>query len=195
MVSLNADKKNVIRLSVSLFVGFLLLIVLVWWTGIDKLWSAIRGVSPLWIMASALTIFPAYFFRALRWKFLLLPIKNSIRIGNAFWSTAIGFMVNTLIPIRLGEFVRAYVLGEKENVGFAPSFSSIVVERILDLIGLLTLGLLALFMLPADTTMPNWVLDGFKVVGALICLMLAFIGLSVKKEAVSYTHLTLPTKA
>ena len=173
---------STVRLVISFMVGVLLLAGLLWWVGIDKLWVAMRGASPLWLMVVALMVFPAYFFRALRWKFLLMPVKNSVKISNAFWATAVGFMVNTIIPIRIGEFARAYILGEKEKIGFAPSFSSIIVERTLDLIGLLTIGLVAMLMLPVGTNLPGWILDGFKAIGVLIGVILAIIVFSVKKE-------------
>jgi len=143
---------------------------------------AISGASPVWVIVATSIIVPTYFLRALRWKVLLIPIKDKIRFGNAYWCIALGFMINTFIPIRLGEFARAYVLGEREKLGFASCFSSIVIERTLDLIGLLTLGLSALFILPTDLSSPSWVLDGFKAVGALICLILVIIGLGIKKE-------------
>ena len=173
---------SLLRLVVSLVVGVLLLVGLLWWVGIERLLTLMSEASPLWLTVSALLIFPAYFLRALRWKFLLLPVKNSVGIGNAFWATAIGFMVNTLIPIRLGEFARAYILGEKEQIGFAPSFSSIIVERTLDLIGLLTIGLIAMLLLPVGVDLPSWVLNGFGVVGVLICIFLAIIIVGVKRE-------------
>jgi hypothetical protein len=171
-----------LRLVISFVIGVLLLVGLFLWVGVDRLWAAMSGASPFWLLVSALMFFPAYFLRALRWRFLLLPVKNSVGISNAFWSTAIGFMVNTLIPIRLGEFVRAYILGEKERIGYAPSFSSIIVERTLDLIGLLTIGLIVMLMLPVGTSLPGWILDVFKIIGILIGLILAVIVLGVKRE-------------
>jgi uncharacterized membrane protein YbhN (UPF0104 family) len=131
---LGSNKKNTIRIGASLAIGILLLVALIWWTGIDKIGAAIGSASPLWLAAAAVVILPVYILRAIRWKLLLSPVKKNVRVSNTFWSTAIGSMVNTLIPIRLGEFVRAYTLGEKEGTGFAPGLSSIVVERTLDLI-------------------------------------------------------------
>lgn len=173
-----------VRLLVFLLVGVLLLAGLLWWVGVDRLWAAMSGASPLWLLASALMIFPGYLVRALRWRLLLLPVKNRVGFSNAFWATVVGFMVNTLIPIRLGEFVRAYVLSERERIGFAPSFSSIMVERTLDLIGLLTIGFITMLMLPLGTDLPDWILEGFKAIGILIGIILAVIVLGVKRENV-----------
>ncbi|RLI96778.1 MAG: hypothetical protein DRP00_04865 [Candidatus Aenigmatarchaeota archaeon] len=179
---METKSSDAIKLFVSLLVGVLLLVVLLWWIGVDKLLIVMGKANPIWLMVSALMIFPAYLLRALRWRFLLLPVKNQVKLGNAFWATAIGFMVNTLIPIRIGEFIRAYLLGERERIGFAPSFSSIIVERTLDLIGLLTLGLVAMLLLPIGTNLPSWILDGFKALGLLIGIVLAVIIVGIKRE-------------
>jgi uncharacterized protein (TIRG00374 family) len=179
---LGSNKKNTIRIGMSLAVGILLLIVLVWWTGIDKIGAAIGSASPLWLAVAALVILPAYILRAIRWKLLLLPVKKNIRVSNTFWSTAVGFMVNTLIPIRLGEFVRAYTLGEKEGTGFASGLSSIVVERTLDLIGLLSIGIVTMFLVSAQADLSSIVVNIFTAVAVFIVVILAVIIVGIRKE-------------
>jgi uncharacterized protein (TIRG00374 family) len=179
---LGSSKKNTIRIGASLAVGILLLVALIWWTGIDKIGEAIGSASPLWLAAAALIILPTYILRAIRWKLLLAPVKKTVRVSNTFWSTAVGFMVNTLVPIRLGEFVRAYVLGEKEGTGFAPGFSSIVVERTLDLIGLLSIGIVTMFLVSAQAGLYSMVGDIFTAVAVLIAVILAVIIVGIKKE-------------
>ncbi|MGB9915650.1 MAG: lysylphosphatidylglycerol synthase transmembrane domain-containing protein [Candidatus Bathyarchaeales archaeon] len=177
------NKKNIIRIGVSLVIGVFLLIVLLWWTGIDKIIEQISSASPLWLVVSALVIVPAYAVKALRWKLLLKPVKNGTHVSNAFWSTALGSMVNTLIPIRIGEFARAYVLGEKEKTGFAPAFSSIIVERTLDLIGLLTIGVATMLIVSTQTSLDQLVANIFTAVALLIIAILAVIVVGTKKEA------------
>jgi uncharacterized protein (TIRG00374 family) len=179
---LGSNKKNMIRIGMSLAVGILLLVILIWWTGVDKIGAAIGSASPVWLAAAALVILPAYILRAIRWKLLLSPVKKTIRISNTFWSTAVGFMVNTLVPIRLGEFVRAYILGEKEETGFGPSFSSIVVERTLDLIGLLSIGIVTMFLVSSQAGLSSLAVNIFTAVAVLIAVILAVIIIGIKKE-------------
>ena len=187
---LTSNKKNTIRIGVSLVVGILLLVALIWWTGIDEIGAAIGSASPLWLVATAAVIPPAYFLRAIRWKLLLTPVKKTVRIRNTFWSTAIGSMVNTLIPIRLGEFARAYILGEKEETGFAPGLSSIVVERTLDLIGLLSIGIVSMLLVSAQAELSSLVVNIFTAVAVLIAAVLAVIIIGIKKEEIIIRLLT-----
>jgi len=178
-----SSRKNNSRIGVSLAVGILLLVALIWWTGIDKIGAAIGSASPLWLAASAAVILPAYFLRAIRWKLLLAPVKRTIRVSNTFWSTAIGSMVNALIPIRIGEFARAYILGEKEETGFAPALSSIVVERTLDMIGLLSIGIATMLIVSTQADLPSLVVNIFTAVAIFIAVILAVIVVGIKKEA------------
>lgn len=176
------NRNSAIRIAVSLVVGILLLIAVMWWVGIDEIGAAIGSASPGWLAAASLIVIPAYIFKAMRWKLLLLPVKKNISVSSTFWSSVFGGMVNTLIPIRLGEFARAYILGEKEKTGFAPCFSSIVVERTLDLIGLLSIGVVTMLMVSAQSNLSIIVANIFTVVAVLIVAILVIIILGVKKE-------------
>jgi len=80
--------------------------------------------------AIALT-FASYFFRALRWQVLLMPMKKT-HLHHLFPATIIGYMANNLLPARLGEFVRAYVLGEKESLDKSAVFATLVLDRLFD---------------------------------------------------------------
>jgi uncharacterized protein (TIRG00374 family) len=179
---LGSNKKNTIRIGISLAVGVLLLTALIWWTGIDEIGAAIGSASPLWLAVSAAVVLPAYVLRAIRWKLLLAPVKKTVHISNTFWSTAIGSMVNTIIPIRLGEFVRAYTLGEKEGIGFAPGLSSIVVERTLDMIGLLSIGVVTMLIVSTQAGLPSLAVNIFIAVAVFIAAVLAVIIVGIKKE-------------
>src|SRR5574341_1371685 len=92
-------------------IGFLLAAILLYFflRNIDLrlLWTAIKQGNPyLLLFAAAINLFN-YFFRALRWRYFLLPIKDT-GTWNRFTTTVIGFAVNTIFPAKLGELVRPY---------------------------------------------------------------------------------------
>ncbi len=64
----------------------------------------------------------------------------------------IGFAVNNLLPARLGEFARAYMLGQREDISKSLSFATVVVERLLDGLTLLVFLLALSFFFP----LPGW---------------------------------------
>jgi uncharacterized protein (TIRG00374 family) len=71
-----------------------------------------------------------YFFRALRWRLFFLPRKT--KISNLFETTIIGFAINTIFPAKIGEVVRPYLLGAKENISKSTALATVVVERVFD---------------------------------------------------------------
>jgi len=68
---------------------------------------------------------------------LILPIKP-VKIGQLYSPLMVGFMAGVL-PARVGEIVRAYLLAKNQSIPFASSLATIVVERLFDLIFLLIL--------------------------------------------------------
>ncbi|MCP8312764.1 MAG: flippase-like domain-containing protein, partial [archaeon] len=102
-----------------LLLGSILLIFMIWYVDIGKLYNAIVGSSPILLTYYLLLMLPFFLLRAWRWRMLLIPVKRSVKFSSSFWITMIGFMVNTIIPIRLGgEFVRAFAMDGKEKTGF-----------------------------------------------------------------------------
>lgn len=97
-------------------------------------------------------IFFSHYLRALRWRFLLDPIKR-VDITTLFTSLIIGYMANSVTPAHLGELLRAYVLGKKRGVSASSALATIVVERILDIFALLAVMVLAIVLYP----FPAWV--------------------------------------
>src|SRR5690606_25454337 len=76
--------------------------------------------------------------RAWRWRYFLLPTAD-LSTGRLFGPMMAGFAINGLLPARIGEFARAYVLARKESLPFPRLFGTIVVERIFDTLVLLAL--------------------------------------------------------
>ena len=106
------------------------------------------GVSVPWIAVSAFLQILSPLLRGWRWKIMLRPVKREMSFRSTFWANNVGFMLNFLIPIRVGsEVARAYLLGKKEAVGFIKALSSVALERVLDLVAISTLALLAAILL------------------------------------------------
>lgn len=98
-----------------------------------------------WLIPACLITIFALWLRAFRWGVLLAPLRK-IPSGQLFSATSIGFMCNNLLPMRLGEFVRAYVLGRSAGVHASAALATIVVERLFDLFAMLAIfGILLIF--------------------------------------------------
>jgi glycosyltransferase 2 family protein len=92
---------------------------------------ALSGARWSWMIAVLVLTFVVLFLRTVRWGMLLAPAK---RLSNRvlFPSLMIGYMTNNVLPLRAGEFIRAYHLGAKGELPKSTVFASILVERIID---------------------------------------------------------------
>ena len=133
---------------------------------------AMREADYLYVIPAVILTLLSLWIRALRWRYLLLPVK-SIRIGRLYSATMIGFMANNLLPARLGELVRAYVLGNKENVSKSSCFATIVVERVFD--GITLLLFLAVVMTFYSFSSPKWMVNAAGAVIAGYLLVILFL--------------------
>lgn len=96
-----------------------------------ELWRSLKGVNYLYIIPIIMLMPVMFFVRAERWRCLLIPIRN-IGIPSLFSATIIGFAANNILPARIGEIVRAYVIGRKENISKSSALATIIVERFFD---------------------------------------------------------------
>jgi uncharacterized protein (TIRG00374 family) len=120
------------------------------------LWFALRGVSFAAVLRDItranlavllIPSVPAYlamlYIRALRWRHLALAVAR-IERGAVFRATSVGFMVNNVFPLRIGEVVRAWYLGRESGVSKAAIFGTVIVERLIDAAAVLSLAALML---------------------------------------------------
>jgi glycosyltransferase 2 family protein len=118
--------------------------------------------------------------RAWRWRLMLDPLGD-VSTGETYRATMIGFMANNVLPMRLGELVRAYSIGRASGVSKSAAFATIVVERAFDLLAILLL--LGIVLLRFSTHFPAWVLvAGYVAVAACAGLFLVMGLLRWKRE-------------
>jgi uncharacterized protein (TIRG00374 family) len=138
------------------------------------------NVALLVLSAIAATcIFP---LRARRWKPILEPIKRDIPFSRLWSATAIGMMINNVVPARAGEFARAFALTRSTpEVPFPAAFASLAVDRLFDAV--VVFGLMFGAML--DPAFPSGVEFGGRPiaqyaaigVGIILVVLVAMYGL------------------
>lgn len=111
------------------------------------------------------------FFRAQRWRILLQPVYRQIRYWPVYHTMNIGYMINNILPLRMGELFRAYFLGRAENISKSSALATIVVERLIDVLAVLVLLSITIFFFP----FPGWIRNGLFYVGGGVVVMIAFL--------------------
>ncbi len=118
--------------------------------------------------------FTGVWVRALRWRALLAPVV-SIRARELFPIVVIGYMANNILPWRIGEFVRAYVLRERRGLATSASLATIAVERIFDGLTMLAFLLVASLFIPLDAQLRRLAGVATAVFGILLLVLILLV--------------------
>jgi uncharacterized protein (TIRG00374 family) len=114
--------------------------------------------------------------RSWRWQRLLPEVGQSVPVRRIAPVVLIGYLGNSVLPARLGEPIRAYVLARQESLSFAAVFGTALLERIVDLTVLAVMAFVAAMFVGA----PPWAVQllGIAALGGLaIIAVLAAFGL------------------
>ncbi|MFH1145158.1 MAG: lysylphosphatidylglycerol synthase transmembrane domain-containing protein [Candidatus Eisenbacteria bacterium] len=143
-------------------------------TDLHEVWSHLASARYGYLLPASLLTLAAFWIRALRWGWLLHPVKR-ISNGKLYSATMIGFMCNNILPMRLGELVRAYVIGRSAQIRPSAAFATIVVERLFDLFSMIgVFGLILLFFPFDNRTFKIGAMTAFGVGLTVLVLLIIF---------------------
>ena len=117
-----------------------LLVWAFWEVDLREVVERISGANPWLLGGASLASTLIFVVRARKWQTILQPVAGTLSLGMLWRATAIGMMVNNVLPMRAGELARAYALTkETTHVRFAGSFASVAVDRVVDSVVILLL--------------------------------------------------------
>ena len=170
MNGLGHFKFGALGLLVSLIaIGFIALRI-----NIDRFASALLNADYQFLLPAAAVLLLGLLTRAIRWRILLagqLPLQRAFNIMN------IAYLVNGLLPLRLGEVARIYLTARvKEAVPPMQTASAIIVERLLDVLSVVIMAALVLATAAASPELQAAVMlaAALAVGGFIILLVLAY---------------------
>jgi uncharacterized protein (TIRG00374 family) len=148
-----------------------------------EVWSTLRRSNIPLFLLSAATATAVVPLRARRWRPILDPVAPNLPFAPLWRATAIGVMINNVVPVRVGEFTRAYVLTrETPRVGLPAAIASIAVDRLFDALVVLLLSLLAMLSpaFPAGArvgqmSVARWAAIGLVGMAALMGVLYAIV--------------------
>jgi uncharacterized protein (TIRG00374 family) len=139
--------KRLLKLSASLVVTG----ALMWWAFRDTDWreqlNSLGNANYLWLLPYLGILTLIHLCRTLRWGYLLSGMER-VPFRKLNEASAIGFMMLLVLPFRLGEFARPYLIAQRSGIRKSAAMTTVVLERIVD--GLFVAGLLwvMLFFVP-----------------------------------------------
>lgn len=127
------------RISLLLGLAFSLFFLWLGFRGLElgELWEELSNINLLYPLLAVPVFFLAIYVLTWRWYYLLRNVQD-VRPNRLYPVVLIGYMANNLLPLRLGEVMRAYVLKRRDEAAIPPTLATILVERVFDGLVMLT---------------------------------------------------------
>ncbi|RPI40236.1 MAG: UPF0104 family protein [Methanoregulaceae archaeon] len=142
----------------------------------DDLLLAFQHIIPLYFVVSVAICLSAWWLRGWRYHSILSSLNYPVGVTVSTACIFVSQTVNLVVPARLGDFVRVFILKHEYATSYSEGVSSIVVERVFDIFTVALLGALSLFFV---LNAPPWFTTLIVVplaAGILFFGFLLFIG-------------------
>ena len=142
---MNKKLVSTIKYSIFFAIGILLIYLVFKDADLEKMYNDLKSADYKWMILSFVMGYAAYVSRGYRWLQLLEPMGYKPKAINAVNSVAITYFTNLALP-RAGEVARATSLNQSEDIPVDKLLGTIVIERIIDMIFLLSLMFLTVII-------------------------------------------------
>lgn len=149
------------RLCAGIIVSAVAIAIVLMRVDLDDVAEAFRTADYRWLLIAIAGAFLTVPIRAQRWRLLCRPA--TLTFTRAFGILSVGAALTSLLPLRLGDIVRVYLVGEMERRSKVWALATIIVERIFDIVALV---LITLLLLPF-ISLPDWTVASARVMGVL----------------------------
>ncbi len=173
-------------LSLGVAVAFIIFLATSFDVDWSQTWGNVRGMDPLLYSLALILYYVSFAFRGLRWKVLARNAGKQdgtdAHLPSAFAFSqliVIGWFVNAVAWLRLGDAYRAYALSEESRGGFSWSLGTVLAERITDMVTVFVLIVVAAlaFSATSDSSGSAYiVLAAFAMSLTLVILLAAMKG-------------------
>lgn len=136
------DPRTLISFVVPIAVVLLLAVALPGFK-VDQLPAIIASANPWWLLAAIAIYYVGFPLRGYRWALLIRGTGFPLSTRDSTEIILISWLVNCVVPAKLGDVYRAYLLRINYLVSLSTTFGTIFIERVFDLIAIVVMGLAA----------------------------------------------------
>ena len=168
--------KTIIQVVVGIIISVVCLYFAFRGINIKESIEIVKNINITYFLISLILSVVIIALRGLRWE-CFIPLKKPIKKRTVVMATYIGYMANNILPAKLGEVARAYILGVKEDVSKSALIASVVTERLFDVITggvILCLSVIFIPNLPQTVTYAAIALFVLSIVGFLVLIFLVW---------------------
>ncbi len=158
--------------------------------GVDDLVEA-YGLLNAWpALLGMLLLAASLFIRAWRWRIIIGGVGRA-RYRTVFHCLNVGYMMNNLLPLRAGEFIRGVIVARRSNLSATSLLTTVIVERIFDLAGLAVFFGVVMVAFP----FPGWLkISGATVSVGVVVFLIAGLIISSQEERLRRWHQTVTAR-
>ena len=133
--------------------------------------ESIHQVDLLYLVLATLFLWGSVWLRGLRWKWLFKQ-NNSPKISSLYKAELIGYFGNNVLPLRLGELLRSYIISKECSLSKSFVFGTVVLERLMDTLALASFALLLLLTYPLEEAIRGYIMWGGIISFVVIAIFL-----------------------
>jgi len=149
-----------VKRALKLLLSLAVTVAFSWWafrgTHWAQQWESLRSAKVGWIGLYFVFLTAIHLTRTLRWGCLLSGIER-VPFRPLNEASGIGFMMLIVLPFRLGEFARPFLIAERSRIRRSAAMTTIVVERITDGLSIALLLMVLMVFLPSGTVEARYV--------------------------------------
>ena len=145
--------------------------------------QSIQQIDFVYFLLATIFLWGSVWLRGIRWKWLFND-SASPSVASLYRAELIGYFGNNVLPLRLGEILRAYIVGKENNLPKSFVFGTVVFERLMDMFALIFFGIILLILYPFEE---GWVGD-YILKGSSVILIVIFVLIIIKRFKLKSTE-------
>src|SRR5664280_1962298 len=144
------NKKVILGILVSI-ISIVLVYLSVKEINLQDVSRALKKIQFSYVIFFIILVILMQWLRSYRWGVILQPMEK-IDQFTLFSVTCVGFLAIAAIPARIGELARPYLIAKKSSIKMSSALGTVIIERVLDGLSILTITIVVLFL----QDLPSW---------------------------------------
>ncbi|MCL7415175.1 MAG: flippase-like domain-containing protein [ANME-2 cluster archaeon] len=155
--------------------ALLLLFLIFTLVGIEDVWLAAASASPPMFGLAVVVYLFSWPVRGIRYQHILRRLGHDHDLNFITGTIFMSQSANVILPARIGDVSRAYILKKEKDIPLTTGMSSLAVERIFDIIAITVIGVLSVLVVTTQRSVGNLVIP--LILSSIAVIVLFFAGI------------------
>ncbi len=161
------------------FLAVLILFLIIKLVGKEDITDALHTASPAIVALSIPIYLISWPLRGMRYQRILMRMGHTHDLNFLVGCIALSQSANVILPARIGDVTRAYLLKRMKNIRLTTAISSLAIERIFDILAITLIGALAIIV-ASGLLIDRWIENVLAAAGLLLVVIFVLLVLSLK---------------